>query len=317
MRSYLEVARQLLTCLLAAVLACTGTVIRAAEPTETNFAPLGENFVLLGNRMQNNGWAGRDERAIRGHFSFKYTMLGTPYVPARSRVSDPKADKNKGWEFFLAYTGEFDFYYGTRASGPVINRLNNPAVYGRLPLQRYFGLGDKDDNVYLSLEHRSNGQVTDVASPLGRERAIRAYDIQDRHFFDAISRGSDFIAGTLELVDVAKEQVRDLDLRLKVRRFFHQENSVTWGPEAARGPSLNDYDRVTASVSWRNQLGWFDLTWRLGDGRGRTDSWTLGYQVSQQNFPLYVRLHRGPMNTLSNYTQRQDSLGFGFRFARP
>jgi outer membrane phospholipase A len=30
---------------------------------------------------------------------------------------------------------------------------------------------------------------------------------------------------------------------------------------------------------------------------------------------LYLRLHRGPMNTLSNYTQRQDSIGIGIRFA--
>lgn len=34
------------------------------------------------------------------------------------------------------------------------------------------------------------------------------------------------------------------------------------------------------------------------------------------DLPLYLRLHHGPMNTLANYTQRQDSIGFGLRLAR-
>ena len=59
----------------------------------------------------------------------------------------------------------------------------------------------------------------------------------------------------------------------------------------------------------------FDLDWRLGDRGLATDSWTFGLEFNVAAVPLYVRLHRGPMNTLSNYAQRQDSIGIGIRFA--
>jgi outer membrane phospholipase A len=43
----------------------------------------------------------------------------------------------------------------------------------------------------------------------------------------------------------------------------------------------------------------------------------LGYEWTVlDGVPVYFRLHRGPMNTLSNYTQRQDSFGVGLRLAR-
>lgn len=57
------------------------------------------------------------------------------------------------------------------------------------------------------------------------------------------------------------------------------------------------------------------MQWRLGDRLLKTDSWVLGWQAPAGNaLPLYVRVHVGPMNTLSNYTQRQDSIGVGLRF---
>jgi hypothetical protein len=59
-----------------------------------------------------------------------------------------------------------------------------------------------------------------------------------------------------------------------------------------------------------------DAQWRLGDRGTATDSWTVGIEWDWFELPAYLRLHRGPMNTLSNYTQRQDSIGFGLRFAR-
>ena len=56
----------------------------------------------------------------------------------------------------------------------------------------------------------------------------------------------------------------------------------------------------------------------MGSGGFRTDAWTLGWTRTQNDdklyLPLYARLHLGPMNTLSNYTQRQDSFGVGLRF---
>jgi outer membrane phospholipase A len=53
----------------------------------------------------------------------------------------------------------------------------------------------------------------------------------------------------------------------------------------------------------------------VGDKGFKTDSLTLGWHLSANNvIPFYVRAHFGPMNTLSNYTERQNSIGIGVRF---
>ncbi len=282
--------------------------------TESYFAPFGESYALW-NRMKPSGWSTPDEHALRGHYSFKYTVFGAPYVPLRSRVRDKISAGSQKWEVFLAYTGEFDFYLGTRDSGPVINRISNPAGYVRLPLRRYLKIGGEEDNFYLSLEHRSNGQTTDVTSSLGAERARNAYDTGDRHYFDAVSRGANYFGAALELANAFGNP--DLDLRVKLRLYINQDSAITWGPLAGSGRRVSDYDRLQLAASYRTRWGWLDAGWRLGDLGLKTDSWTLSYQAPWPGIPLYVRYNHGPMNTLSNYTQSQSSVGIGLRFARP
>jgi hypothetical protein len=149
-----------------------------------NFRTHHDNYMLI-NRMQNNGWAAADEAAVRVQYSFKYTLLGC--APAARPKADgfaPAADPESS-EVFVAYTGQFDFYSGTRPSGPVINRISNPGIH-----------------------------------------------------------------------------------------------------------------------------------WRVGDKGLRTDSFDLSWQApTTWRIPFFARAHRGPMNTLSNYTQRQDSVGVGLRFS--
>ena len=62
-----------------------------------------------------------DDDALTAHYSFRYDFRGGP-----------------GVNLYLAYTGEFDFYMGTRESAPVINRLNNPAIHLRSSKDRKF-----------------------------------------------------------------------------------------------------------------------------------------------------------------------------------
>jgi len=54
--------------------------------------------------------------------------------------------------------------------------------------------------------------------------------------------------------------------------------------------------------------------WTVGDRFFKTDSLNLGWYLGDLPLPVYLRLHFGPMNTLSNYTQRQDAIWIGFRF---
>jgi outer membrane phospholipase A len=297
-------------------LAATLQAHAACGGNESDFAPYQESFALY-NKMRNPGWAGADESALRAFFSFKYTVFGQHYVPKRARLPDQVAAaecKPTDIEIFLSYTGSFDFYVGTRDSGPVINRLNNPAIGLRVPLRKVLPWGDADDNFIFSLEHRSDGQVLDPYDPLVRERANNAYATGNHAYFDAMSRGSNFVGLAVELTDFGTDW---FDLRLKWRQHFDQESAVTWGPLANANPRISDYDRLQLQASYRTGFGWLDAGWRIGSKGVKTDSWTFGWQAPSRHFPLYIRYHRGPMNTLANYTQRQDSIGIGLRFARP
>jgi hypothetical protein len=248
------------------------------------FGAYEDNFVLV-QRMSNNGWAEDDETALRAHCSLRYVFYG-----------------RKQYEISASYTGEFDFYMGTRPSGPVINRLSNPAVHIRWPASSLFRNAGQD------------GQVVEVTSIPEAEAAQHAYDTHDRPYFDQISRGSNYVSlaarfaqGTLGL---------PFSLRVKARIYVTQNSEVTWGPQARQNVCIADYDRMTLRLGRQTRLGEFEGEWTVGDKGLKTDSLELGWQApGKWYFPIYLRLHRGPRNTLSNYTQRQDSVAVGLRFA--
>jgi hypothetical protein len=63
------------------------------------------------------------------------TRAGRLDSSAKAALAQQAVDCIKGYEqrneFFLAYTGEFDFYWNTRDSSPVVNRINNPGAHYR------------------------------------------------------------------------------------------------------------------------------------------------------------------------------------------
>ncbi len=294
-----------------------------------NFGAHEDSYALV-NQMNNKAWAGRDEVALRGRFSFKYTVCGTRYVNRATRVKKGTEDSatqrlratdaeeaGEHAELFLSYSGEFDFYAGTRPSGPVINRLNNPALNLRIPLKWVYERANSvDDNITVSLEHRSNGQTTEASSDRGIERAQRAYDQLDRAYFDTLSRGANFIGLAVKANNPLGID-ENLDLGLKLRLYLNQDSDVRWGPFLGQRRTIKDYDLLQTTAAWQLPWGWVDLSWRVGAAGIKASSLTVGYQVPSKTIPLYIRYHAGRMNTLSNYTQRQDSIGIGLRFARP
>ena len=288
------------------------------------FEPFGDNYVIY-NTMRNNGWARHDESALRAHFSLKYTLCGPQLVrrtipekagagEARSPTFCPKGPTAEQIELFAAYTGEFDFYANTRNSGPVINRVSNPAFFARAPLHLVtHGDPASNDSIELGIEHRSDGQVTDVTAPRDVERARAAYAAGDRYFFDTVSRGANLVSVALDQFDAVG--VTGLELRTKLRLYINQDSAITWGPLADRGRRFSDYDRVQLRAGYSIEgFGRCEITWRVGDKGLSTSSVTLGWQAPSKWLPIYARAHFGPMNTLSNYTQRQDSIGIGLRF---
>lgn len=284
--------------------------------------------------------AAGDEGAARVHYSFKYCLAKFSQDETNTCRNDYVSQEQS--VFYFSYTGEFDFYAYTRPSGPVINRLNNPAFHLRIykdsaysdciPFTAVFGcihLPQAIDWADLALEHRSNGQVFEVTNPAISANAQAAYASNNHAFFDAISRGSNYLSieakrkfkpeQCVKRGECNKEGKGDdesFSIYAKVKLYATQDSEVTWGPLAGKGVSISDYDRVkfllSHSFADKSEAA---LTWTIGDKGLSTDSWEVDYLLNRDApLPLYLKYHNGPMHTLSNYTQNQHYFGIGIKF---
>jgi len=301
------------------------------------------NYAILQNTND-------DERSIEVHYSFKYSFTKPHCMPLKkSKGSDAYPDidclndYDSRWEAFFTYTGEFDFYMGTRDSSPVVNRISNPAFHYRKHLGDTFsGKAMSLEWLNVAIEHRSDGQVieadekiTDPASPdFGRYRAQVELEKGNHQYFDAISRGANYFSfeGKLNIgkshseYKVCNEELSCVSTWVSAKLYFTKDSDVYWGPQANRGITISDYDRfrfviadafnTSFSPIPKMELG---LEWTVGDELLSTDSFDINVffpWIPKDNLkiPLYLRAHIGPMNTLSDYTKEQNSIGIGVRF---
>lgn len=320
---------------------CRGDRSYLCDPRKSRFSDYQPNYIIY---QDTEG----DDRSLEGHYSFKYLFTRPHCMPLsmleKRKDLEPEIDCLKNydtrWELFFTYTGEFDFYLGTRDSGPVINRINNPALHYR----KYFGDTLSFDNftlrwVNVGLEHRSNGQVveadeliTDENSPDdGRYRAQVEYENGNYEYFDAISRGANYLSIESKFNIGAdhsdKENCKScITAWLSAKLYLTEDSSVYWGEYANRDVKISDFDRVKLILADRFNTSYkhipkieFGVEWTVGDKFLSTDSldinlffpWILNNNLT---IPLYVRAHIGPMNTLSDYTREQNSIGIGLRF---
>lgn len=293
----------------AAALCALATCAAQAECTRhagnEGFSPYRENFAIA-NQMHNNGWAAKDEVAMRVQYSTKYTFWGCKL----ERLDDNEPDKG---DFFLGYTGMFDFYMLSRYSDPVINRMSNIGLHYRVP-QQWTDFLD-EGSLELGVEHRSTGQVfepTDPGNPAILEAAYQKADDDARYRFDTLSRGSNYISLQLRW----DQKIKDgglLHYKVRSHSYFAENTEITWGPLKGQGISIRNYDLMQFGVDYETgSQGVFSMNWRVGSSGFKTDSLDVTWRSAKS--PLFVRAHFGPMNTLSNYTQRQNSVGIGFLF---
>ncbi|WP_448566534.1 hypothetical protein [Thalassotalea ganghwensis] len=104
------------------------------------------------------GYVGRDDAHLDGsHLEFKVSMKYPLWGGLDDYGSDQISDLRSSAVYF-AYTGLYDFYFGSRYSAPVISRRQNPGVFYQYQYEnkpsgyQYFSLG------YF---HESNGQEID------------------------------------------------------------------------------------------------------------------------------------------------------------
>lgn len=141
-----------------------------------------------------------DDDKLNAHYSFRYSIFDCRRE--QKPLSPPRCESDKKYfgifkpELLISYTGVFDFYMGSRPSGPVVNRMSNPAVH------LYSAIGEEwpgIDYLELAFEHRSNGQVVEVekdgavAQAAFDAAAQAAYDGDNYVFFDTLSRESNYL----------------------------------------------------------------------------------------------------------------------------
>lgn len=264
-----------------------------------------------------------DEDAIEVQYSLKYNLID---------LEKDKVTHN----VYLSYTGKFDFYMGTRDSGPVINRTSNPAAHYR------YGERVNDNNKYwldVGIEHRSNGQVTDAnakdnnpTSPTyGQYLAQIEYDKGNHQYFDGISRGANYVsitpAWTYRKIDDGFYYDRD-KLEIETKIYFSNDSNITWGPYTGSDRRFSDYDLVRILYSHTQTFDFVHLRdatigfeYVFGKKGFDTDSIDVFLVVPwysktrEWKIPVIVKSHFGPMDRLSNYTQSMRSVGVGLALA--
>ena len=152
----------------------------------SKFAQWGDNEILA-RYTDTNG----TRRHADVSLGFRYLMTNTP-VPQGNEAEYAVA---------IAYQGEFDFFSLTRNSSPVVTTRHNPSIiYTRMWDPIKTGLS----SWFLSLEHESNGQVTDTQERLQSELTAFALDYEGDEDVSAadifemaqqtISRSNNFVA---------------------------------------------------------------------------------------------------------------------------
>lgn len=270
--------------------------------------PYGPTYIVgQSTKDEDNDWA------LEVQYSFKYIF------------ADDILDNN--FDFFMSYSGEFDFYLSSRESGPVINRFSNPAAHfqweeypipfihkARIPYVDRYDVG---------LEHRSNGQVTDATEKNANGEYLTEINYQQGsyEYFDGVSRSANYLS--FAFGGGLPEKLRyAFGLKLYV---FDEESEITWGHLAGSASQFSDYDRVTFSCAYQlAQFSWDSINlqppvltvdYRMGDELLKTDSVDIGILLplafGDLHIPLFLKTHFGPMERLSDYSTPITSYSIG------
>jgi len=266
-----------------------------------------------------------DDNSLEANYSFRY-LLTRPDCSVE--IGGEQAKCLKDWptrnEWFLSYTGKFDFYMGTRDSGPVVNRVSNPALHWRIHNP---SLMKGIDWINIALEHRSNGQVTefDIKDASGNYVAEQRWLAGDRAYIDSISRGANYFS--FEMKNSFKSKTTKYGYWLSAKAYFTEDSLVTWGDKKGSDHRIWDYD-VARFVFVGNKVKGenkkfkqfeYSFEYTLGAKGFATDSLEASiyfpYVYGKRTyFPInYLKIHVGPMSELSNYTEPQASIYLGLK----
>lgn len=277
------------------------------------------------------------DRHLDIQYSFRYLF------------TEPESLKNEGdflHEWAFTYTGEFDFYAGTRDSGPVIGRRYNPGV-------RYQWRVAQDSGfvaLNASIEHESNGQVINSenavkASTISLQGQYEANnpDVPSNYYLematDSVSRSTEYflsVGGVYRLNfssanwNTCDKEWSCFDIISKFRKGDGFEDDVFWD-EAMTDAKLKEHQgtELVLFSRWlpKNAFSFLDgprtisVSYRTGEvfgGKpGNKGTWDISYSFNLSpwegwDLPLMIQYHHGYLEELSRYSYSTSFWRVGF-----
>lgn len=289
------------------------------------------------------------ERAVDVQYSFMYLFSN----PELYKLSINEKSNSSDWDynFAFSFTGEFDFYMGSRFSGPVVGRRYNPGIqffWNRKIVSPTF-LQTTDFG--FSIEHESNGQTThgegdegvtvdylpSIADDFKRINVDYANSSSDAYYIEmateTISRGYNFIAFYAHhFIGTVKGWTLLAGWKLRYDEFTSADDRIFWDDNYSdskfinhKGTKLGVYAR---GGEYTKPFEWLGLNQQAVSVEYRTgqlltgdafDKHTLDvtYMVDlvlgeDTRIPLFVKYHNGYLDEVFNYHIKQEKWLFGF-----
>lgn len=281
---------------------------------------------------------------LDGHLDVQYSLKYLFTNPEKlleckdSVVTDDCTD----FEVSFTFTGEFDFFAGTRESGPVIGRRYNPGVM----FQRVYAKPSGLFAYSLSVEHESNGQSTNsIESLRALETEFRELyqdehpDIPDSYYLematDTISRSTEAFWGVGAAyrynhnavgLDECDNDWSCVEFYFKFREsFLDVEDEVFWDPEMLDASLLEHQGtQISAYSEFDDGNQFVSLVYRTGEvfggSPGSKNTFNLSYFYnlpigSNFKLPLIATYHYGYLEELHRYSYKTSFFSLGLFFS--
>ena len=246
----------------------------------------------------------------------------------------------------VGYIGVYDFYFGTKDSGPVISRKQNPLIY----LFTEHAVNPYKVKAIIGLGHESNGQFISNK---------RSYEYFKQAFADSI-HGPDVSGDNLKYYQYNVEDWASmgwnylytewvlkkpailgtnaqLSVNIHLRWFFKHgtldpgnqnlEDNIFYDPELDGKTTIRDYDGFRYSIHWQGNSRHFNV-WRehflvydpsfsIGFRHGYLTSdfhpsfWAKVYLKLLGSLPVFYQFDNGYGRDLSNYPYKFTSHAIG------
>ncbi len=227
---------------------------------------------------------------------------------------------------YLAFTGRFSQYIGTRQSSPVMERRFNPSLFYRI--------WSSDDAWFdAGLAHESNGQRINTQEALAREQLDYVARGEDAQFArDALSRGWDY-----SFIDWQRSWNSQWQTHLQLRHYLSDgplqgksEEYNLWEDGGRQARPRSAYDGVSISLQYNfNRSRCFvgtafvcfnklDVKQETGySGLFKHKTTTVEFTTDFFGLPVQLWSRNGYASDLVDYYRYTKSWGLGIELRTP